>query len=66
MTKAEANHETALAISIVEAAARLGIGLTTMKKLVWENRIPTFYVGRRRLVPVNALERFVADQMARG
>lgn len=56
--------KNAIAISIPEAASRIGVGLSMIKSLIWSGSIPTFYVGRRRLVPVVELEAFMARQLA--
>jgi len=54
--------EKELAIGISEAARRLGISARTLASLIAENRIPSCKIGRRRIVPVAALEAFVNHQ----
>lgn len=50
-----------LLVSVPEAARRLGISQSTALELVASGRLGSVKVGARRLVPVAALERFVAD-----
>jgi excisionase family DNA binding protein len=64
MSKEKEASNPAVAVSLSEAAARLGVGLTTMKNLVWCGAIPTFRIGRRRLVPVSALAKFVESRLS--
>lgn len=58
--RGEEQTDTRLLLSVEDAAARLSIGRTTMFALIRERRIRTVNVGRRTLVPVGALEDFVA------
>jgi excisionase family DNA binding protein len=51
-----------LLISVREAATRLGIGRDLAYKLVAEGRLRSLSLGRRVLVPVVELERFVASE----
>ena len=44
-----------LAHPIPEAAARLGIGRTTLYALIERGELPTVTIGRRRLVTESAL-----------
>jgi excisionase family DNA binding protein len=46
--------------SIAEVAQALGIGRTLTMKLVREGQLRSFKVGRRRLVPAEALEELLA------
>jgi excisionase family DNA binding protein len=50
-----------LLYSIPEAAGRLGLGRSTMYRLVYENKLRTVRIGQRRLVSRSELERFVAE-----
>ena len=50
-----------LAVSVEEAARRLSISRSLAWELVWGGRLPTVRLGRRRLVPVKALERLMAE-----
>lgn len=54
-----------VAYSVPEAAWALGVSPDTVRTLIDERRLPTVpHVGRRRLVPVAALEAFAAGAMA--
>ena len=53
-----------LALSIAEAAAVLGVSENSFRSAVMPE-IEKLYVGRRVLVPVVALERWVADRSER-
>jgi excisionase family DNA binding protein len=48
-----------LLVSVREAAKRLGLGRDTAYQLVREGRIHSVALGRKRLVPVAELARFV-------
>jgi excisionase family DNA binding protein len=54
--------EKELAIGISEAARRLGVSSRTLASLISANRIASCKIGRRRIVPVAALEAFVNRQ----
>lgn len=54
----------ALLVSDIEAARRLGLGKTKVRELMGAGELATVRVGRRRLVVVASLERFVADRLA--
>jgi excisionase family DNA binding protein len=58
-----AGHGQQLLLSVPEAAARLGIGRTFAWQLVHAGELRAVAVGRRRLVPVAELERFVAARL---
>lgn len=61
--KRQAPHpDTALAYSVEDAAAVLGIGRSAMFELLAAGEIKSFLVKRRRLVSRAALEAFVARQ----
>ena len=51
--------ETVLAVGLAEAARRLGLSPRTVATLVLRREIPSRKVGRRRIIPVLALEAFV-------
>jgi excisionase family DNA binding protein len=51
--------ETVLAVGIAEAARRLGLSARTIATLVSRHELPSRKVGRRRIIPVAALEVFV-------
>jgi excisionase family DNA binding protein len=51
--------ETVLAVGMAEAARRLGLSARTVSTLVLRRELPSRKVGRRRIIPVVALETFV-------
>jgi excisionase family DNA binding protein len=52
--------EKEIAVGISEAARRLGISARTLATLIAQNELPSCKVGRRRIIPVAALEAFVS------
>ena len=48
-----------LAVGIPEAARRLGLSTRTVAALVSREELPSRKVGRRRIIPVAALEAFL-------
>ena len=50
-------------VGMPEAARRLGLGLSTVKSLVQGRDLQSVTVGRRRLIPVAAIEEFVARRL---
>lgn len=53
-------HEQ-LAVNIPEAARRLGLSIRTVAGLVARRELASRKVGRRRIIPVAALEAFLRD-----
>lgn len=51
---------TALLLSIEDAASALALGRTTFLQLVYSGQIESVRQGRRRLIPTEALEDYVA------
>ena len=51
--------ETVLAVGMAEAARRLGLSTRTVATLVLRHELPSRKVGRRRIIPIAALEVFV-------
>jgi len=51
--------QEALAVNIPEAARRLGLSARTVAALVSRGQLMSRKVGRRRIIPVLALESFV-------
>ncbi len=51
--------DTVLAVGMAEAARRLGLSQRTIATLVVRRELPSLKVGRRRIVPVAALEAFI-------
>jgi len=49
-----------LALSPEESAEAIGVGRTTIYELLASERIPSIRVGRRRVVPMWAIEAFLA------
>jgi excisionase family DNA binding protein len=58
--------ETVLAVPMCEAARRLGLSQRTVATLVLRRELPSLKVGRRRIVPVPALEAFVRGEHGSG
>ena len=50
-----------LLLTINQVAAMLNIGRTKTYEIVRSNRMKSIKVGRRRLVPREAVEKYVAD-----
>jgi len=50
-----------LALSPEQAAAALGVGRTTVYQLIASGRLRSLRVGRRRIVPMAALEAFLVE-----
>ena len=55
--------ESKLTLNISEAAAVLGVSRPTMYELLHQEGFPSFRVGKRVLVPVEALRRWVDQQV---
>jgi excisionase family DNA binding protein len=56
--------EEQLLVSVGEAAHRMSIGLTVMYALISSGQIASIKIGRRRLIPVKALEDWIATKLA--
>ena len=54
-----------LLLSVVEAAALCGVGKTLMWEFVAAGRVESLHLGKRRLIPRQALEDFVERERAR-
>ena len=48
-----------LACNVAEAARRLGISPRTVATLVARKELPSRKIGRRRVIPIRALEEFL-------
>ena len=48
-------------LAIKQAIAELGISRTALYELIKDGKLKTVNIGRRRLVPVEAIEKLVAD-----
>jgi len=53
-----------LAVTVPRAAEMLGLGRTKTWELVRRGRLRSLRVGKRVLVPVRELERFLTEAMA--
>lgn len=51
--------EKVLAVSIAEAARRLGVSTRTVATLVATGELASRKIGRRRIIPVSILETFI-------
>lgn len=54
-----------LVLTIEQAAKKLLVGRTTVWKLIKEQGLPTIKVGRRRLIPVKDLEKWIEENTER-
>lgn len=50
-----------LAISVAQAAKALGVSSTVMYRLLMSGTLKSFKIGGRRIVPVKALDEFLAN-----
>lgn len=46
-----------------EVAAVLGVSKSHIYQLLKENRLPVLKLGRRKVVPISALEQWIQDNM---
>ena len=51
-----------LTLSIAETAQALGISRPSVYTLLRQGELPTIKLGRRTLIPVDALRQWIADQ----
>lgn len=69
-TSTRTNPAPVLAVSVSEAARRLGLGRTTCFGLVRNGALRSLKVGARRIVPVSAIDEFLdrtfADEKGTG
>jgi len=54
---------TLVALTVEEAARRLGVGRTTMYALLAAGEIPSVTIGRLRRIPAEALSDYVAARV---
>jgi excisionase family DNA binding protein len=59
-------HEAVLACNVAEAARLLGVSPRTIATLVARKELPSRKIGRRRVIPIAALEIFLARDHATG
>ena len=55
-----------LAVDIPEAARRLGLSTRMVASLISRHELPSRKVGRRRIIPVSALEAFLKGEHGHG
>jgi excisionase family DNA binding protein len=55
-------HPEPLLTTVRQAAGRAGVGRDAMYRLIREGRMPVVRIGRKRLVPVAALEDWVRTE----
>ncbi len=58
--------EAVLAVGVPEAARRLGLSSRTVATLIARRELPSRKVGRRRIIPVAALEAFIRHDHSLG
>ncbi len=44
-----------------EAAGLLGLKVTTIRRMIFERRIPTVKIGRSVRIPIEAINRIISD-----
>ncbi|RKE20114.1 helix-turn-helix domain-containing protein [Streptomyces sp. TLI_171] len=57
------HDSTLIALTVEEAARRLGVGRTTMFALIRTGEVPSIPIGRLRRVPAEALTQYVRRRM---
>jgi excisionase family DNA binding protein len=50
-------------VDVSEAAVRLGIGTTKAKELIAASTLPSVLIGRRRKVPIEAIDTYVRRRL---
>ena len=55
-----------LTYSVAEAAEVLGVSTANMYQIVKRQGFPVVVIGKRRLIPIKALERWVEEMAAKG
>lgn len=58
------NGDVKVLLQVREAAARLGVGRTTVFELIKEGKIASVLIGRSRRIPVGEVEAYVARLVA--
>lgn len=61
MANTQSEHPQRLAWTVQAFCRALGIGRTTLYKLIAENKIKTIVVGGRRLIPDSEARRLLAE-----
>jgi excisionase family DNA binding protein len=57
-------NDVRLLYGVGDASKVLGIGITLMRELVAGGYVASILIGRRRLVPLKALEEYIEQQSA--
>ncbi|ROR43406.1 helix-turn-helix domain-containing protein [Kitasatospora cineracea] len=57
------HDSTLIALTVEEAARRLGVGRTTMFALIRTGEVPSIPIGRLHRVPAEALTQYVRRRM---
>jgi len=52
-------------LTVPEAARLLGLGLSKFSDMVVSGQVPSIKAGRRRLIPKDALDQWVRDEIER-
>lgn len=52
-----------LALDIKESSEAIGVGTTNLRKMVKEGRIPSYKEGKKIMIPVVALEKWVRQRI---
>lgn len=55
--------QTVRLLTVVQAAALLGLGRSLVYELVLRGEIPSIKIGRARRIPVAALDRFIDQRL---
>jgi excisionase family DNA binding protein len=53
------NPASPISVSLKEAAAMLGVSASTIRRFAKDERLRTVQLGRRRVVPVEALKELI-------
>ena len=53
--------ETVMAVGVAEAARRLGVSQRTLATLLAKGELSSRRIGRRRVIPVDALKKFLNE-----
>ena len=64
MEKVDSPQIERLAFSVAEAKAATGLGITNLYQLMSDGTLPYRKVGKRRLIPADALRRLVGSEAA--
>ena len=62
----ERSQSLAIAVTINQAGNLIGVGRSKIYQLIGQGRLPLVKLGKRSLVPVGALQAFIAAEAGRG